>query len=118
MSIHSSLAAVLCIGAVSTGCSRTTYTLMQAGTISYRAPYAGRVPAMVVIDDTTYSRQPCGHATNFTLAPDIRVLNDNGTRTDTSALTVGRRVSVFIIEGSFVALSSPPIAEAAKVVIY
>jgi hypothetical protein len=73
---------------------------------------------MVVIDDTTFARKPCGHATTFTLAPDIRVVNDNGVHTDTSALTLGRRVSVFVKEGSFVALSCPPIAEAAKVVIH
>ena len=73
---------------------------------------------MYVIDDTNFSREPCRHGTQFTFSPNIRVVRDNGARADTGALTLGRRVSVFISEGTLILQSCPPITVAARVVIY
>jgi hypothetical protein len=93
------------------------YLLIQDGTITSRAP-RGSVPAMFVIDDTSFLRRSCGHATDFTLGRDIRVVHENAAPADTASLTVGRRVSVFITEGTAVFESCPPITDAAKVILH
>ncbi len=92
------------------------YLLIQEGTITSRYS-RDSVPAMFVIDDTTFLRNPCGHGTDFTLARDIWVVHDNGADADTAALKVGQRVSVFITEGTGVFESCPPATDAAKVIL-
>ena len=76
------------------------------------------VPAMFVIDDTSFSHSPCGHATLFYLDPQVRVVREDGTRADTGALTLGRRVSVYVTEDAAIAMSCPPKTTAAKVILH
>ena len=109
------------VGLHSAACRSYSYHLVQVGTITSRAPRGVAhtwVPAMLVVDDTTFSRRPCGHGTLFTLAPDVRVFHENGARADTGALTVGRRVSVFVTDGTILLQSCPPETDAAKVVVH
>jgi len=73
---------------------------------------------MFVIDDTAFARKPCGHATLFTIGSDTRVLNENGARMDTSALAIGRRVSVFVMDNTIILESCPPETFADKVVVH
>jgi len=73
---------------------------------------------MFVIDDTTFRRNACGHGTLFTLGPETRVISEDGDRVDTAALTLGRRVSVFVGDGTLVLESCPPITHAAKVILH
>jgi hypothetical protein len=73
---------------------------------------------MFVIDDTTFKREPCGHATLFTFGRDIRIVHEDGTAADTSALVVGRRVSVFITDNTVIIQSCPPITYARKVIVH
>jgi len=63
---------------------------------------------MFVIDDTAFARNPCGHGTLFTIGSDTHIENDNGARLDTSALAVGRRVSVFVTDNTILLESCPP----------
>jgi hypothetical protein len=103
------------------GCHVRADHLFQVGTIISRAPHRvahDSVPAMFVIDDTTFRRNACGHGTLFTFGPGTRVVREDGGRADTSALTLGRRVSVFVGDGTLVLESCPPITHAAKVVLH
>ncbi len=103
------------------GCHVRADHPFQVGTIISRAPYRiahDSVPAMFVIDDTTFRRNACGHGTLFTLGPETRVISEDGDRVDTAALTLGRRVSVFVGDGTLVLESCPPITHAAKVILH
>ena len=73
---------------------------------------------MFVIDDTAFARNPCGHGTLFTIGSDTRVVNDNGARLDTSALAVGRRVSVFVTDNTILLESCPPETVAGKIIVH
>ena len=111
--------AILSATVALTTCHTYSYRLFQTGIIRSRLPRGvGQtlVPAMFVVDDTTFSHSPCGHATRFTLPPDVRVFRDNGVRVDTSALTLGQRVSVYVTKDVAVYLSCPPVTAAAKVI--
>ena len=102
-------------------CSAQSYRLSREGMILNRVALRvahDSVPAMFVIDDTTFSRNPCGHATRFILQRAIRVEYADGTPADTTALVVGRRVSVYVTEHASVLESCPPIADAAKVILH
>ena len=116
------LAAVIGIVAlIGTACQTASYRLFRTGIILSREPRGianTAVPAMFVIDDTAFARNPCGHATLFIIGPDTRVVRENGERTDTSALTVGSRVSVFITDGTIILQSCPPETDASKVVVH
>ena len=72
---------------------------------------------MFVID-TTFKLEACGHATLFTLGPDTWIVHEDGTSADTSALVVGRRVSVFITDNTTILQSCPPITDAKKVIVH
>ena len=110
--------ALLSVVALSlTACPSYSYHLVQVGTIASRAP-RGSVPAMFVIDDTTFMREACGHATLFTFGPDTRIVHEDATSADTSALVVGRRVSVFITDNTIILESCPPITDAKKVIVH
>jgi len=73
---------------------------------------------MLVIDDTAFARNPCGHATLFTIGSDTYVVNDNGARMDTSALAVGRRVSVFVRDNAVILQSCPAETFAGRVIVH
>jgi hypothetical protein len=73
---------------------------------------------MFVIDDTAFARERCERGALFTIGPETRVVQENGARTDTSALAVGRRVSVFVADGTIILESCPPETHAAKVVVH
>lgn len=97
------------------------YRLFQTGTITSRAPIViaqDSVPAMFVVDDTSFSSRPCTNATRFFLTRDTRVLHHDGTLADTAGLVLGRRVSVFIRENESIFESCPPVTTAAKVILH
>jgi len=116
------LVGVLALTAIRTGpCQSNSYSLYRVGIITSRAPLGSApiaVPAMFVIDDTAFSRNPCGHGTRFTLGADIRVVYENGAPADTSALVIGRSVSVFITDGTSIVDTCPDLTSAAKVIIH
>ena len=115
------VALILIVAAIGTACQTVSYRLFRAGIITSRDPRGvanTAVPAMFVIDDTAFARNPCGHATLFTIGSDTRVVRENGARTDTSALVVGRRVSVFITDNTIILQSCPAETYAAKVVVH
>ena len=94
--------------------------LFQTGIITSRAPRGvgnRLVPAMLVVDDTSFRHRPCGHILYY-LTDHVRVVHQNGINADTGALTVGRRVSVYVTKDQAVYLSCPPITSAAKVVVH
>ena len=55
-------------------------------------------------------------ATVFTFGPEIRIVNEHGKSADTTALIVGRRVSVFT-DNTIILESCPSKAYAARVVL-
>jgi len=98
-------------------CHSYSYHLLQVGTITSRAPH-GSLPAMFVIDDTAFKREACGHATSFTFGPHTRIVHEDGTSADTAALTVGRRVSVFVDDNTAIFQSCPPQTDAKKIIVH
>ena len=72
---------------------------------------------MLVVDDTSFRPRACGH-TLYYLTDRVRVFHENGSKADTGALTIGRRVSVYLTKDQAVYLSCPPITSAAKVVVH
>ena len=114
-------ALVLISAVLATACHTYSSRLLRVGTIASRSPRNvanTRVPAMFVIDDMAFARNPCGHATLFTIGSDTRVVNENGARMDTSALAVGRRVSVFVTDNTIILESCPPETFAEKVIVH
>ncbi len=106
--------------ALVTICCFSSPRLFQVGVITSRAPrgVGNRiVPAMLVLDDTTLHPRPCGR-TLYYLTDHVRVVHENGSSADTSVLTIGRRVSVYVTKDQAVYLSCPPITSAAKVVVH
>ena len=113
--------AILCATVALTNCQTYSYRLFQTGVITSRLPQGvghTSAPAMFVVDDTALSHGHCGHATRFTLPPDVRVFRGNGTKADTSALILGQRVSVYVTKNAAVYLSCPPETAAAKVIVH
>jgi hypothetical protein len=122
-SYHVLFVALLSLSVVHRAVGQTrSYTLYRVGTIISRAPLGPpqvAAPAMLVIDDTTFSRSPCGHATRFGFTADIQVVHEDGTPADTSNLVVGRSVSVFISNDSTAIVDTcPDLTRAAKVVLH
>ncbi len=114
-------ALVLISGVLASACHSYSYRLLRVGTITSRSPRGVAntpVPAMLVIDDTAFARNPCGHATLFTIGSDTYVVNDNGARMDTSTLAVGRRVSVFVRDNTVILQSCPAETFAGKVIVH
>ena len=101
---------------LASGCATHAYYLARTGIIRSRPP-GGRLPAMYVVDDSISSNAPCGTASVFTFGPELRVVSRNGAPADTSALVVGRRVSVFLTQNTMILESCPSKAYAAKVVL-
>ena len=94
--------------------------LFQTGIITSRTPRGvgnSLVPAMLVVDDTSFRPRACGH-TLYYLTDHVRVFHENGSNADTGALTIGRRVSVYLTKDQAMYLSCPPITSAAKVVVH
>ena len=114
-------ALVLISSVLASACHSYSYRLLRVGMITSRSPRGVAntdVLAMLVIDDTAFGRNPCGHATLFTIGSDTRVVNENGARMDTSARAVGRRVSVFVTDNTIILESCPPITDAKKVIVH
>ena len=112
--------AIFSAGAALGACHPFSYSFVQDGIITSRAPRGvGQtlVPAMLVTGDTSSSHHPCGR-TIFYLNDDVRVVRENGSSADTGALTLGRRVSVYIAKDQGIFLSCPGITSAAKIVLH
>jgi hypothetical protein len=105
--------------ALVTICCFSSPQLLQTGIITSRMPRGvgtRLVPAMLVVDDSSLRPRACGHTLYY--LTHVRVVHENGSNADTAALTIGRRVSIFVTKDQAVYLSCPPITSAAKVVIH
>jgi hypothetical protein len=104
---------------LATICCFSSPQLLQTGIITSRMPRGvgtRLVPAMLVVDDSSLRPRACGHTLYY--LTHVRVVHENGSNADTAALTIGRRVSIFVTKDQAVYLSCPPITSAAKVVIH
>ena len=109
------------IGAVSilvaTACASHSYYLIRTGIITSRR--ADDHSQTMFVGDSGVSRlHACGHGALVSFGPDTKIVYENGTRADTSALTIGRKVSAFIEDEGVILQSCPPQAYANKVVVH
>jgi len=96
-------------------CASRSYYLVRTGIITTRSADS---PAMLVADSGVSPRDACGHGAIVSFGPSTKVVNEDGTRADTSALRVGRKVSAFIGEDDVILQSCPPRAHATKLVLH
>ena len=93
------------------------YYLIRTGIIKLRLA-DDHTPAMLVGDSGVSTFNACGHGAVVSFGRDTKIVYEDGARADTSALTVGRKVSAFIGEDGVILESCPPKAYASKVVVH
>ncbi len=98
-------------------CASHSYYLIRTGTITLRL-VDDHSPSMLVGDSGVSPLNACGHGAIVSFGPDTRIVYEDGTRADTSALTVGRKVSAFMGDDGVILESCPPKAYAAKVIVH
>jgi len=102
---------------IAPACASHSYYLIRTGIIASRSA-DGHSPTMFVGDSGVSRLQACGHGAIVSFGRETKVVYENGSRADTSALTIGRKVSAFIKDEGIILLSCPPQAYAAKIVVH